>query len=188
MPFIETMPDHAGPPAIYAAYPDVYRPWSEMSQALMNGPSPLSRGERELIFAYASGLGGCAFTYAAHAAVAYAFGVVPEGAIDALIADPETAPVEPRLKPLLAFVRRLALDPAQVAKADVDAVLAAGFPQQAFDDAVAITGRAMFMRCIAQAYGFTPMTAGRAAARALERIEHGYVDLYATRRQPGPAA
>jgi uncharacterized peroxidase-related enzyme len=177
MPFIDTMSPNAGPPAIYAAYPDIYRPWSEMSQAMMNGPSPLSRGERELIFAYASGLAGCEFTYVAHSEVAYAFGI-PKGAIAELIADPDSAPIEERLKPLLAFVRKLALSPHEIARDDVDNVFAAGFERQAFDDAVSITGRAMFMRCIAQAYGFTPMTREKAAERAQQRIEHGYINLY----------
>lgn len=182
MPFIETLAPDAGPPAIYAAYPDIYRHWSEMSQAMMNGPSPLSRGERELIFAYASGLAGCEFTYVAHSEVAYAFGL-PAGAIDQLIAAPTTAPVEERLKPLLAFVRLLTLTPNEIGQADVDAVFAAGFEQQAFDDAVGITGRAMYMRCIAQAYGFTPMSREVAAKRAHKRIEHGYVNLYSAFRK-----
>ncbi len=178
MPFIDTMPPEAGPPLIYAAYPAVYGPWGEMSQALMNGPSPLSRGGRELIFAYASGLAGCAFTYAAHSEVAYALGV-PAGSIDAMIADPSTAPFDPALNALLAFVRKLTLEPTAIGQDDVTRVLDAGNTRQALDDAVAITGRAMFMRCIAQAYGFTPMTREKAAARALQRIEHGYVQLYA---------
>ncbi|GAB7551191.1 hypothetical protein NRB_06880 [Novosphingobium sp. 11B] len=177
MPFIKTMKPDAGPPAVYAAYPDVYRPWSEMSQAMMNGPSPLSRGERELIFAYASGLAGCEFTYVAHSEVAYAFGI-PQGSIASLIADPASTAIDEGLTPLLAFVRKLTLEPGDIGQEDVDAVFAAGFEQQAFDDAVAITGRAMFMRCIAQAHGFTPMTREKAAARAHQRIEHGYINLY----------
>ena len=41
-----------------------------MSQALMNGPSPLSPGERELILAYAAGVKGCTNVYGAHSKAA----------------------------------------------------------------------------------------------------------------------
>lgn len=186
MPFVESLEPNAGPPAIYLRYPEIYRPWSEMSEAMMNGPSPLGRGERELIFAYAAGLAGCEFVYVAHAEVAYALGI-EKGAIEQLISDPETAPVEARLKPLLAFVRKLTLAPTEVAQGDVDAVFAAGFDETALDHAVGITGRALFMRCIAQAYGFTPMSREQAERKALKRIEHGYLNLYPAFRKEGGA-
>ena len=41
MPFFKSLPENAGPPAIFDLYPEVYRPWAETSEALMNGPSPL---------------------------------------------------------------------------------------------------------------------------------------------------
>src|SRR5258708_1313659 len=61
LPFLKSLPPHAGPPAIFTEHPEIYGPWSTMSQALMNGPSSLSQGERELILAYAAGVGGCKF-------------------------------------------------------------------------------------------------------------------------------
>jgi uncharacterized peroxidase-related enzyme len=182
MPFIPSMPAQAGPPVVYLRYPEIYRPWSEMSEAMMNGPSPLTRAERELIFAYSAGLAGCSFVHVAHSEVAYALGI-EKGAVERLIEDPETAPVDDRIKPLLAFVRKLTLSPCEIGQDDVDAVYAAGFDDKAFDDAVGITGRAAFMRCIAQAYGFTPMTREDAATKALKRIEHGYLNLYPSFRE-----
>jgi hypothetical protein len=53
MSFFTTIPDGGGPPNVFTAHPQIYRLWSEMSQALMRGPSRLSPGERELILAYA---------------------------------------------------------------------------------------------------------------------------------------
>src|SRR3981081_4533405 len=110
MPFFKSLPADAGPPSIFKRYPEISGPWSHMSQALMNGPSPLSQGERELILAYAAGVSGCDFVYVAHSEVAYAWGI-ENGALDQLLEDPETAPLEARLKPLLAFVRKLTLTP-----------------------------------------------------------------------------
>src|SRR3954469_4382263 len=102
MTFFKSLPAHAGPPVVYQKYPEVFGPWSEMSQAVMNGPSPLTQGEREMIFAYAAGVAGCKFVHVAHSAVAYAWGI-EKGLVERLIENPDTTPVEARLKPLLAF-------------------------------------------------------------------------------------
>src|SRR5258708_5018863 len=75
VPSFKSLPGNAGPPSVFERHPDIYAPWSAMSQALMNGPSPLSQGERELILAYAAGVAGCTFVCGAHAEVAYAWGI-----------------------------------------------------------------------------------------------------------------
>jgi uncharacterized peroxidase-related enzyme len=177
MPFFKSMPENAGPPAVFTAYPEIYRLWSEMSQALMNGPSPLSPGERELILAYAAGTAGCAFVYAAHSAVVYAWGI-EEGLLDKLLADLDTAPVEPRLKPLLAFVRKLTLTPSKMTQADADAVFAAGWDEKALHDAIAVTARMCFMQRMVEGYGFIPFSKEVAKKHAHRRVELGYVNLY----------
>ena len=177
MPFFKSLPADAGPPNVFTKYPEIYRPWSEASQALMNGPSPLSQGERELILAYAAGVAGCSFVYTAHSEVAYAWGI-ERGLLDRLLEDPKSAPVEPRLRPLLAFVRKLMLTPAEMSQADADAVLAAGWDEQALHDAIAVTARAAFMQRLVEGHGFTPMPREKAAEHAKRRVERGYVNLY----------
>ena len=126
MPFFKSMPENAGPPTIFNTYPDIYGPFSQMSQVLMNGPSPLSPGERELIFAYAAGVAGCKFVYAAHCAVAIAWGA-EEGLLDKLLDDLDSAPVEAKLKALLRFAQKLTLTPGEMSQADADAVFEAGW-------------------------------------------------------------
>ena len=153
-----------------------------MSQALMNGPSPLSQGERELMLAYAAGVAGCRFVCVAHSAVAYAWGVAP-GTVERLLEDPGTAPVETRLKPLLAYVRKLMLTPGAMSQADADAVIAAGWNEQALQDAIAITARAAFMQRLVEGHGFVPMSGEKAAQQAARRVELGYVNLYPAFRE-----
>ena len=182
MTFFKSLPADAGPPAVYNKYPDIYIPWSEMSQAVMNGPSPLSQGERELIFAYAAGVAGCKFVYVAHSAVAYAWGI-ESGVIERLLENPETAPVEARLKILLAFVRKLMLTPGEMSQADADAVFEAGWDEQALHDAIAVTARAAFMQRLAEGHGFTPMKPEVAGEHARRRVELGYVNLYPAFRE-----
>lgn len=182
MPFFKSLPDEAGPPAVFTKYPDIYGPWSKMSEATMNGPSPLSQAERELILAYAAGAAGCEFVYVAHSEVAYARGI-ENGLIEQLINDFDSAPVEPKLKTLLAFVRKLSVTPVEISQADADSVFAAGWDENALHDAIAVTARAGFMQRLVQGYGFIPMTREHAVKRAKQRIEHGYVNLYSAFRE-----
>ena len=177
MPFFKSLPENAGPPAVFKTYPELYSPWSEMSQVLMNGPSPLSPGERELILAFAAGTAGCTFVYAAHSEVAYAWGI-KEGVLDELLADIESASVEPRLKPLLAFVRKLTLTPGDMTQADADAVFDAGWDEKGLHDAIAITARMCFMQRLVEGHGFIPISPEVAKKHARKRVELGYVNLY----------
>jgi uncharacterized peroxidase-related enzyme len=182
MPFFKSLPGDAAPPSVYTKYPEIYGPWSQMSQALMNGPSPLSHAERELIFAYAAGVGGCEFVYVAHSEVAYAWGI-EQGLIERLLENPETAPVDARLRPLLAFVQKLMATPGQMSQSDADAVFDSGWDEQALHDAIAITARAAFMQRLAEGFGFIPLSREMAAKHAKRRVERGYVNLYRAFRE-----
>jgi AhpD family alkylhydroperoxidase len=84
MPFFPSLPEKAGPPDVFAAHRELYGLWSEMSQVLMNGPSPLTPAERELILAFAAGVAGCRFVYVAHSQVAYEWGI-EEGMVERLV-------------------------------------------------------------------------------------------------------
>jgi uncharacterized peroxidase-related enzyme len=182
MAFFKSLPDDAGPANVFTKHPEIYGLWAKLSQALMNGPSPLSQPERELILAYAAGVAGCQFVYVAHSEVAYAWGI-EAGLLERLLQDPETAPVEARLKPLLAYVRKLALTPGEMVQADADAVFAVGWDEHALHDAIAITARAAFMQRLVEGHGFTPMSREVAARHARRRVERGYVNLYPAFRE-----
>ena len=84
MPFFKSMPANAGPGNVFSAYPEIYRHWAEMGQALINGPSPLSPAEREMIQAYVAGLLDCRYAHVAHTAAAVARGI-EDGLIAKLI-------------------------------------------------------------------------------------------------------
>lgn len=177
MPFFKSMPEDAGPANVFRTYPDIFGHWVKMSQAVMNGPSPFSPGERELIATYVVGLAECKYAYAAHAAATYAWGI-EEGLVEALLADPETAAIEPKFRPLLAFVRKPTLTPSKMAETDAEAVFAAGWDERALHDAILITARMSFMNRLVEGYGFTPMEPERAKADARLRVSKGYRDKY----------
>lgn len=179
MPFFKSHQqiENAGPGNVFGAYPEIYRHWAEMGQALINGPSPLSAAEREMIQGFVAGLIGCKYAYVAHSAAAVARGI-ENGLIEKMVADVDTAPLSAKLKPLMRFVKKLTVAPTTVEQADADAVFAAGWDEKGLHDAIATTARMTFMSRIIHGHGFTPMTPERAKANAEHRAKVGYVALY----------
>ncbi len=177
MPFFKSLPQDAGPGNVFSQYPEIYGHWAEMGQAIMNGPSPLTPGEREMIGAYVMGVTECRYSYVAHTEVAYAWGI-EDGLIDKLLDDLEAAPVEARFKPLLAFVKKLTLTPSRMTQQDADAVFSAGWDEKALNDAITVAARMIFMSRLVEGYGFTPMDQATAKRRAKERVDLGYVNMY----------
>ena len=177
MPFLKNHGESSGPGDVFSRYPEIYRHWAEMGQLLINGPSPLSSAERELIQAFVAGLIDCQYAHVAHTAAAIARGIEP-GVVEKLVADVSSAPIAPALKPLFALVRKLTLHPTTVSQQDADAVFAAGWDEKAFHAAVALTARMTFMSKIIHGHGFVPMSPQRAKENAEHRAKVGYVALY----------
>lgn len=177
MPFFKSLPDDAGPSNVFATYPDIFGLWAQMGEALINGPSPLTPAEREMIQAYVAGLNDCRYSYVAHNAAAEVRGI-ESGLVDKLLSDLDTAPIDDKFKPLLSFVRKLTLTPTSMSQADADAVFSAGWDERALHDTIIVTARMTFMCRIVEGYGFTPMEPARARAQAEKRMKLGYVNLY----------
>ena len=150
---------------------DVFKRFSRGVQPLMQfhddilrGESELSAGERELIAAYTSGINACNFCHGSHRMIAEVHGMDP-AVFDALMVAPEDAGLEPRWLPLLAYVRKLTQTPSRVTDADAQAVLAAGWSEDAFYDAIIVCAAFNMMNRIVEGCGVVPTEAGRAASR-----------------------
>src|ERR1700677_3871410 len=152
MSYLPSLPPEAVLVDVFRSRPELYRPLIDYREVLLRGASPLSVAERELIAAYVSGLNECRYCHGVHSATAYAFGV-PEATMAALLADVDSAPVEDRLKPLLAYARKLTLAPATLTDADAAAVQAAGWEEQALHDAVAICALFNMMNRLVEGLG-----------------------------------
>jgi alkylhydroperoxidase family enzyme len=177
MPHSKSMPENAGPPLVYTTYPDIYGPWSEMSEALMNGASPFTPAERELLFSFAAGALGSKYVYAAHSEVVYARGY-EDGLLDRLLEDVNAPGVPENLRPVLSYIAKLTRAPDELSQADADAMFAAGWDEKALHDAIAVTSRAAFMHRLTAGFGFRPLSREAAKKSAKARIEKGYVNLY----------
>src|SRR5258708_1874470 len=70
-----------------------------------------------------------------------------------LLDDPETADVDPKLKPLLAYARKLTLTPARMTEADAKAVYAAGWTEQTLHDACSVCCLFNFMNRLLDGHG-----------------------------------
>jgi AhpD family alkylhydroperoxidase len=125
----------------------------------------LGAADKELIAAFVSGLTACQYCYGLHAETASAFGVQPR-LIEALVDDFEHAPVDSRLRPLLAVARKLTLTPARTTQADVDAVLAAGWSERDLHDAVLTMCLFNFMNRLLEGHGVKARRTSTASAAA----------------------
>lgn len=149
-----SLPENAGLAEVFQTFPDTIRPLLEYHDALLRAESPLGIAQRELIAAYVSGLNACAFCFGAHVIMARAFGITPE-TIEALMNNLGTAPVEPEMRPILAYVAKLTTAPATMTEADAQAVYDAGWSEQALFDAIQTCALFNFMNRILEGTGVT---------------------------------
>lgn len=152
MPFFKGLPPDAGVRHILQLNKPVGRALIEVHQALLRGDSPLTPAQHELIAAYVSGLNECQYCYGVHAETAQQFGV-PEQDLRKMLFDLNDARIEPRMRPLLEYVRRLTVAPHQVVQADADAVFAAGWSERALHDAILTTCLFNFMNRLLEGHG-----------------------------------
>ena len=149
-----SLPEQAHLGDVFKMFPANVRPLLEYHDLLLRGPSDLTVAERELIAAYVSGLNACAFCTGAHTLLARAFGVDP-ATIDALLADPATAAVEEKLRPILAYVAKLTLTPSKMTETDAEVVYDAGWSEAALYDAIQTCALFNFMNRILEGTGIT---------------------------------
>jgi uncharacterized peroxidase-related enzyme len=168
MSYLRSLPPESGMLQIWQAFPETVRPLLEYHEALLRGDSPLTIGERELIAAYVSGLNDCRYCHGVHSQTASAFGI-RLNTIRNLLSDWRQANVNPRLRPILRFVRKLTLSPTKITAADVGPIFAAGWNDRALHDAVAVCALFNFMNRLVNGLGveaskdYIRMAAERAA-------------------------
>ena len=178
MPFFPSLPDDAGARHILALNPAAGRALIEFHSAALRTDSQLTARDKELIAAFVSGLNACQYCYGVHKETAKAFGV-EESLIDALLADLNHAPVDAKLKPILAYARVLTLTPTQALQRHVDAVFAAGWTERDLHDAILTVCLFNFMNRLLEGHGVKG-SADMYAARGQALREAGYSPLLAT--------
>lgn len=158
MSYLASLPTETTLLQVFQSYPATARPLLEFHELIMRGPSPFTPGERELIAAYVSGVNACAYCHGVHTVTAEAFGLAP-GVLTAALADLDSAPVDAKLKPVLAYVGKLTRAPSTMVESDVDAVSAAGWDERALHDAVLVCALFNFMNRMVEGLGIRADTA-----------------------------
>jgi uncharacterized peroxidase-related enzyme len=115
---------HPGITGLLAYHRETGRPLEALVDALLVAPNSLSRGERELIAAYVSGLNECTFCRNAHSAFAAAQLDAGMPLVEQVRADLDSAPVSPKLRTLLRIAAAVQQDGRAVTPELVDAARA----------------------------------------------------------------
>ncbi|ACU75237.1 Carboxymuconolactone decarboxylase [Catenulispora acidiphila DSM 44928] len=158
--------------------PQTAAPMSDLVEVLLRGENTLSRGERELIAAYVSSKNDCEFCTDSHSAFAAA--QLDEGMplVLRVRADPDEAPITPKLAALLRIAGAVAKSGREVTTELVGTARAQGATDEEIHDTVLIAAAfCMYNRYVD---GLGTLPAGRAEdyqAAAEAVVANGYLPL-----------
>lgn len=130
MSYLPSSPELANIAEILAKYPRRRILLFKLLEDIKGNFSPLSKGVRELIIAYTSGLNQSETCFTTHKAFSKDLGV-DEFVYDQLQSDIDSANVEEKLKPILRFIKKLTLTPDKITQADVKPIFDAGWDERA---------------------------------------------------------
>lgn len=128
------------------------RPLLEYHDAILRSDSELTVAERELIAAYVSSLNDCHYCFSAHRDHAKAWGI-PAEVFGEMQIDLDHPGITERMRSVLAFARRLTVDPPGTAMADAQAVYDAGFSEEGLFDIISVTALYNFMNRVLEGAG-----------------------------------
>jgi uncharacterized peroxidase-related enzyme len=140
---------------LYALRPDHLLRWNDHYEELMKGDSGLSKAEREMIAVVVSVANECRYCIAAHSAALRK--LTKDAALaDAIAADHTTAPIEPRVRAMLDYARKLTLRPNEMSESDVDTLRDAGWTDEDVMDIAEVTGMFNLTNRMASGLGWEP--------------------------------
>lgn len=153
MPFFPSLPEDAGVRKLWAVFnPKAHEALTSFSRSFMRNEGQLTPADKEMIAAYVSELNESEYCFAGHSRAAIKLGVGDE-VFAPLVDDLETAPVRDELKPLLHFVKKLTLTPAQISQVDAERVFAAGWDEKSLHEAICVAARFAMMNRLTLGHG-----------------------------------
>jgi uncharacterized peroxidase-related enzyme len=176
MAHIDLPADMPGMRALMTYRPETALPINQLVEVLLQGPSTLTKGEREMIATRVSTLNECKYCSSIHGAIARAH-LGDDASLVAQVAhDPESAPVSDKLKALLGIAAKVQQGGRRVTESDVAAARAEGATDLEIHDTVLIA--AVF--CMANRYvdglaTWAPDDPEMYARAGAFRATHGYL-------------
>jgi uncharacterized peroxidase-related enzyme len=140
---------------VFKRFPKGLSPLLALHDAFLREDSELTVAEREMIAAFVSGLNQCKFCAASHDLIARTYGIEEKVLVE-LHEDLASAGVDTKMKPLLAYVKKLTEVPIRLVSADAAAVYDAGWSEEALYDAVVICAMFNFMNRVVEGTGVIP--------------------------------
>ena len=176
MPHIALTEGLPGITAVFAFRPETAVHMRAMADELLRGPNTLTPGEREIIATYVSNRNDCHFCRASHRAAAAHHLAGDYATVDAVCADPRTAPVSGKLRALLAIAAKVQQSGRDVTADDVVSAREAGATDREIHDAVLIAAMfSMFNRYVDGLATWTPESADAYDAMGRRMAHEGYV-------------
>ena len=176
MPHIFLDPNLPGITSLLDYRKETAKPLMDLAEELLRGESPLTRGERELIAAYVSGLNDCQYCSSSHSATAAA--QLPGGMalVDQVRANAGQAPVSAKLRALLAIAAAVQRGGHQVTVEHISNARAADATDLEIHDTVLIAAAfCMMNRYVDGLATVAPDDPAVYAAGAQHLIHEGYV-------------
>lgn len=145
IPLPEGMPGIRG---LMTFRPETAFPLNQLVEVLLQGPSTLTKGERELIASYVSNLNECKYCASTHGAVAkYHLG--DADVVKQVAGNPEQAPISSKLKALLRVAAKVQKSGRNVTDEDIQNARGEGATDVEIHDAVLIAAAfCMFNRYV----------------------------------------
>lgn len=160
------------------SWPDSGRVLSELAEVLLCQPHTLTRGERELIAAYVSGLNACEFCCRSHSAFAAAQLSGGLKLVEEVHADPDTAPISEKLRSILQLAAAVCESGRNVTPDIIAAARAQGATDSEIQHTVLIAAAfCMYNRYVDGLNTRTPDDPGAYAGLAGQIVEYGYKTL-----------
>jgi uncharacterized peroxidase-related enzyme len=177
MPHIKLPEGVPGIASGFAYRPETAQPMQELAQILLQGPSTLTLGERELIATYVSSQNDCHFCQSSHGAVA-ACHLGGDELVEQVKRDFQHADISDKLKALLVIAGRVREDGKKVTAEDVEAARAAGATDLEIHDSVLIAAAfSMYNRYVDGLDTWQPREPGMYSAIGRQLAERGYMGL-----------
>lgn len=176
------VPDGApGIRGLMMTHPEQTRPMNEIANALLHADSTLTQGEREIIGAYVSNGNHCKYCATVHTAIAAHQMSGDYSIVHAVLQDPSTAPITPKLKALLAIADKVREGGLNVTAEHVDAARREGATDVEIHDTVLIAASfCMFNRYVDGLATWAPDDLDVYDAIGRQRAVEGYLTGYKT--------
>src|SRR5580700_6752356 len=176
MPHIPLPADLPGIRGAMAFRPETARPLNALVEILLQGPSTLTRGERELIATYVSSRNCTHYCHSIHGAIAAAHLDGNEALVKQVKTDFTQASISPKLKALLVIAGLVQKDGKLVTKAEVEAARREGATDLEIHDTVLIAAAfCMYNRYVDGLATWQPQDPAMYASMGEHLATHGYI-------------